>query len=221
MNNYLKQLDSWLSEYSGKVNYGHPFTVEDLQQFETDSKITLPKDLGTFYHWNNGIKIGDDFQFFSLEEALIIHRNEWTEGETAETPSEMPVDDAVFSSPEEARRFQEEFQKYKKTRRKDKNYFLPLFAEYRASVTNYYALCLSEIDQEDPDWLLIETKTYPKPFYIKIRHLRHNRTIHCFAELPELLAESLNRLKPPTPPRTSLWQELKDVVNIIGSFFER
>lgn len=216
-----KQLDHWLSEYSGKVGYGHPLTEKDIQQFETDNKFRLPEDLRAFYHWNNGIKIGDDFQFFSLEEALIIYWNERMKDGSEQTVSEMPVDDSVFSSPEEVHRFREEFQEYrkiKKIQRKEKNLWLPIFAEYRPSFTNYYALCLSEIDRENPDRVMITTKTYSKPFYIRISHLRHERKVHCFTELPALLAASLSQLK---PPKTSLWQGLKDVINIIGSLFER
>jgi len=108
MNERLKQLDQWLSKYERTVTHGHPLTASEIQQFESDNEYTLTKDLRTFYLWRNGIKIGNDFHFFSLEEALHIYRTEQIQVEPAGTDTNEFIDEPIFSPPNEVRQLLEE-----------------------------------------------------------------------------------------------------------------
>lgn len=218
MRNYLKQLDIRLSAYPEKISYGRSLPEEEIQQFEMDNGIRLPAELRMFYQWKNGIKIGRDFQFFSLEEALVIHRNRQMKGVTPKTVSDIPVEISSFCSSEEARRFQEEFRKSLEDHGKEKNFRLPVFAAYRPSVTNYYELQLSKIDKENPQWTLLTIQSYSEPFYAKIDRLHDGRITNCFTDLSAILAESLNQME---PPKASFRQGIKDVLLLMGRLFER
>lgn len=213
MREHLKQLDSWLTQNSDKIRYGNPLTEEDIRQFEADNKCLLPEDLHELYCWNNGIAIDDNFRFLSLQEAFRIYQSE-----TTEINPVVFVDKLESLSTEDARLFQEEFEKHNKTSEKDSGFWLPIFVSRTVSASSYYALWLSEIKKENPDWVLIESKTYPQPFHFKFGRESDGQTLNFYAKLPALLADSLHKLN---PPKTTIGQDVKGIFQLIGRLFER
>lgn len=131
----------------------------------------------------------------------------------------IEIDDKFqFLSLKEAHLFWEDLENRGNTINKTSGFWLPIFVSRTASANNYYVLWLSEVNKENADWILIENKAFPQPFYFKLGKGNDGQILNFYANLPALLVDSLHKLN---PPKTTFWQEIKNIFNLVGGSFER
>ena len=212
---YPTTINAQLSKLKQIILAKHPaarFTPgidwKDLSDFEAANGIKIPKELAAFYAWHNGVDINSELSIPSLEEAYLLFKTNDAEG--IRRPN---LKDLAPPTLEEVEKLLSPQDDSEENIIKHDRVWLPMYIINRPLGQKAVFMCYVLPQTDSLNHAVLESSSYDDMAYSTVG--KNDRII--LRSLPEILNTLMELVD---PPKKTFFQKMKDLINVVGSFFE-